>query len=150
MQRFALRGQFALSPTSTYQNTTTDYKKQQIGHQHGTLAASQIQGSISFYSHLFQQTAKLSWAQVQKTALEFKEVIQQNWPNYLEEMQGIADGANKTLADIIALNVRTEINFGLFSDGCTALAWLHNDSSILAQNWDVSDNTPIHLPRARD
>jgi hypothetical protein len=51
---------------------------------------------------------------------------------------GVADGAQKTLAEIIALNVRTEINFGLFSDGCTALSWLHQDCSILAQNWDVS------------
>ncbi|THX67860.1 AAT-domain-containing protein [Aureobasidium pullulans] len=51
-------------------------------------------------------------------------------------MRGIADGAGKSLSDIIALNVRTEINFGLFSDGCTALSWLHEDSSILSQNWD--------------
>ncbi|KAH0154376.1 AAT-domain-containing protein, partial [Aureobasidium melanogenum] len=108
----------------------------EIGHQHGSQASSQIRGSISFYSNLFQQTAKLSWPQVQQTALEFEEVIQKNWPEYLEEMRGIADGAQKTLADIIALNVRTEINFGLFSDGCTALSWLHDDSSILAQNWD--------------
>jgi len=56
-------------------------------------------------------------------------------------MRGIAEGAGKTLADIIALNVRTEINFGLFSDGCTALSWLHKDASILAQNWDVSTTT---------
>ena len=63
-------------------------------------------------------------------------MIQQHWPNYLEEMRGIAEGANKTLADIIALNVRTEINFGLFSDGCTALSWLHDDASVLSQNWD--------------
>ena len=75
---------------------------------------------------------------MQSTALEFEDTIQQNWPDYLEEMRGIAEGAGKTLADIIALNVRTEINFGLFSDGCTALSWLHKDASILAQNWDVS------------
>ena len=56
-------------------------------------------------------------------------------------MRGIAEGAEKTLADIIALNVRTEINFGLFSDGCTALSWLHKDAIILAQNWDVSTTT---------
>jgi isopenicillin-N N-acyltransferase-like protein len=32
--------------------------------------------------------------------------------------------------------VRTEIAFGLFSDGCTALSWRTNKSSFLAQNWD--------------
>lgn len=75
---------------------------------------------------------------MQSNALDFEDTIQQHWPDYLEEMRGIAEGAGKTLADIIALNVRTEINFGLFSDGCTALSWLHKDASILAQNWDVS------------
>ncbi|THY45399.1 AAT-domain-containing protein, partial [Aureobasidium pullulans] len=99
-------------------------------------ATSQIKGSISFYTSLFQQNVKISWPEVQKTALEFETVIRENWPEYLEEMKGIADGAGKSLSDIIALNVRTEINFGLFSDGCTALSWLHEDSSILAQNWD--------------
>ncbi|THY05611.1 AAT-domain-containing protein, partial [Aureobasidium pullulans] len=117
---------------------------------------------ISFYTSLFQQNVKISWPEVQKTALEFEPVIRENWPEYLEEMRGkrspkniegliqrdeciltevvklgIADGAGKELSDIIALNVRTEINFGLFSDGCTALSWLHEDSSILGQNWDV-------------
>lgn len=83
---------------------------------------------------------------MQQTALGFEEVIQQNWPQYLEEMKGIAEGAQKTLADIIALNVRTEINFGLFSDGCTALSWLHDESSILAQNWDVRKQSPSFDP----
>lgn len=40
------------------------------------------------------------------------------------------------LSDIIAINVRTEINFGLFSDGCTALSWRTDRASYLAQNWD--------------
>lgn len=52
-------------------------------------------------------------------------------------MSGIAIGANVELADIIAINVRTEITFGLFSDGCTALSWKTRESkSWLAQNWD--------------
>lgn len=52
-------------------------------------------------------------------------------------MQGIADGAEKELLDIVAINVRTEINFGLFSDGCTALAWHTEKRAWLGQNWDV-------------
>lgn len=55
-----------------------------------------------------------------------------------QEMQGIADGSRRDLLDIVALNVRTEINFGLFSDGCTALSWHTSNHAWLAQNWDVS------------
>lgn len=59
-------------------------------------------------------------------------------------MSGLAEGSGRTVADIIALNVRTEINFGLFSDGCTALSWRKDDASFLAQNWDVSSLHTAH------
>jgi hypothetical protein len=52
-------------------------------------------------------------------------------------MRGLADGSGKELLDILAINVRTEINFGLFSDGCTALGWQTEKRAWLAQNWDV-------------
>lgn len=52
---------------------------------------------------------------------------------------GIAEGAEVEVADIIAINVRTEITFGLFSDGCTALSWRTDSASYLAQNWDWMD-----------
>ncbi|KAF9631921.1 putative acyl-coenzyme a:6-aminopenicillanic-acid-acyltransferase 40 kda protein [Lasiodiplodia theobromae] len=61
-------------------------------------------------------------------------------------MRGIAEGAGVELSDVLALNVRTEIAFGLFTDGCTMLAWHSKEQSgstaIIAQNWDVS----LHLP----
>ena len=56
---------------------------------------------------------------------------------------GLADGAGVLLADILALNVRTEIAFGLDnrasvpSDGCTALSYHSSKAGLLAQNWDV-------------
>ncbi len=34
------------------------------------------------------------------------------------------------------MNVRTEIAYGMFTDGCTALSWKAGDASFLAQNWD--------------
>ncbi|KAK7715954.1 hypothetical protein SLS57_006705 [Botryosphaeria dothidea] len=111
----------------------------QIGHTHGTKARSQIEGSIAFYAGLFKETAKLDWPRVRTTALEFEPVIRRKWPAYLEEMRGIAEGAGVELADVLALNVRTEIAFGLFTDGCTMLAWHSKQpggSAFIAQNWD--------------
>ncbi|OAP64884.1 hypothetical protein AYL99_00856 [Fonsecaea erecta] len=40
------------------------------------------------------------------------------------------------MVDIVALNVRTEIAFGLFSDGCTSLSWKTGRHTFLGQNWD--------------
>lgn len=51
-------------------------------------------------------------------------------------MRGIADGAGVDYLSILALNVRTEIAFGMLSDGCTAFSWKTPSSSYLAQNWD--------------
>ena len=40
-------------------------------------------------------------------------------------------------ASILALNVRTELAYGMFEfDGCTALSWHDEQQAILAQNWD--------------
>ncbi|KAK3633661.1 hypothetical protein LTR56_015727 [Elasticomyces elasticus] len=91
---------------------------------------------MTFYAGLFKDTAKMEWPKVQDLAMTFEPVMRRKWPAYLEEMNGLADGAGVNLSDIVAINVRTEIAFGLFSDGCTALGWRTEDASFLAQNWD--------------
>jgi isopenicillin-N N-acyltransferase-like protein len=99
---------------------------------------------VDFYAGLFQKNCKLSWPQVRDHASSYETHIRSAWPEYHEEMRGIADGSGKDLLDIVALNVRTEINFGQFSDGCTALAWKTEKRSFLGQNWDVSNHMKMH------
>ncbi|KAH8724323.1 peptidase C45 acyl-coenzyme A:6-aminopenicillanic acid acyl-transferase-like protein [Phaeosphaeriaceae sp. PMI808] len=108
----------------------------EIGLQHGRAAQLQISRCIDFYAALFLKNCKQTWPEVLQHALKFEQQAKTQWPSYHEEMRGIADGAGKTLSDIVALNVRTEINFGLFSDGCTALAWHTDKHAWLGQNWD--------------
>ncbi|KAI7562004.1 hypothetical protein KC343_g8394, partial [Hortaea werneckii] len=116
-----------------------------IGHKHGREAKHQVAGTIAFYAHMFQETSHMSWAKVQELALSFEPVLRRKWPAYLEEISGLAAGAGVELADIIAVNVRTEIAFGLFSDGCTALSWRTGSASFLAQNWDWMEEQKAHL-----
>ncbi|KAJ4983209.1 isopenicillin n acyltransferase [Stagonosporopsis vannaccii] len=108
----------------------------EIGFQHGQAAKIQIDKCIAFYAKLFLRNCKIEWSQVLEHASTFEQQAKSNWPAYHEEMRGIADGAGKELLDIVAINVRTEINFGLFSDGCTALSWHTEKRAWLAQNWD--------------
>ena len=68
--------------------------------------------------------------------LKYQPYLQTSWPQYLDEMHGVAEGAGVAFDDILALNVRTEIAFGAFNDGCTAISWRGTHTSILAQNWD--------------
>ena len=54
--------------------------------------------------------------------------------------------------DILTLNVRTEIAYGMAGDGCTALYRKTNTSSFLAQNWDWEEEQRenlIHLNISR-
>ncbi|CAN9262602.1 hypothetical protein AA0112_g11390 [Alternaria arborescens] len=108
----------------------------EIGYQHGQAAKLQIARCIEFYACLFLKNCKQRWPQVLQHASKFEQRAKAQWPNFHAEMQGIADGSGRDLLDIVAINVRTEINFGLFSDGCTALAWHTQNRAWLAQNWD--------------
>ena len=92
---------------------------------------------------MFMRSAKLTWPQVRLEAIKFLPTLQQPaWMPLVEEMRGVADGANLDLEDILALNVRTEIAYGMFSDGCTAFTWKVGEKSFIAQNWDVGPSPP--------
>ncbi|KAF2095120.1 peptidase C45 acyl-coenzyme A:6-aminopenicillanic acid acyl-transferas-like protein [Rhizodiscina lignyota] len=113
--------------------TGTPYE---IGYKHGSAAKVEVERCIDFYAKLFVKNSKQSWPQVQETARSFGETIKSQWPQYYEEIQGIAEGAERDILDIVALNVRTEIAFGQFSDGCTSVSWHGEKRAWLGQNWD--------------
>ncbi|KAF1972806.1 peptidase C45 acyl-coenzyme A:6-aminopenicillanic acid acyl-transferas-like protein [Bimuria novae-zelandiae CBS 107.79] len=116
-----------------------------IGHQHGVAAKAQILRCIEFYAELFKKNCKQEWAEVLQHAEAFEKTAKEKWPAYHEEIRGIADGSGRNLLDIVAINVRTEINFGMFSDGCTALSWQTGKRAYLAQNWDWMDGQKSNL-----
>ncbi|KAH8647765.1 acyl-coenzyme A:6-aminopenicillanic acid acyl-transferase-domain-containing protein [Xylariales sp. PMI_506] len=117
----------------------------EIGVQHGTTAKVQIGRCIEFYAAMFQRTSKLNWQEVLELAKDFEAKIKDTWVDYYDEIAGIAQGSGFSTLDIIALNVRTEIAFGKFSDGCTALSWHTKEHSFLAQNWDWNVNQRQNL-----
>ncbi|RAL06674.1 putative acyl-CoA:6-aminopenicillanic-acid-acyltransferase [Aspergillus homomorphus CBS 101889] len=118
----------------------------EIGLQHGEQLQSQIKNQLAVYGAMFQHTSKISWDAVLDLAEEFRATLAQSTPDLLAEMQGIADGAGVSLLDIVALNCRSEISFGKFSDGCTSLS-LHRQGRgrILAQNWDFTTQVQKNL-----
>jgi len=82
---------------------------------------------------------------VQEVAKQFLPYLEESWPAYLEEIRGLADGAGVEYETILALNVRTEIGFGMLNDGCTAFAWKTKTSSFTAQNWDWELGQKINI-----
>jgi isopenicillin-N N-acyltransferase like protein len=127
---------------------------QEVGIQHGSAAKPEINRCITFYQNLFQLKCRMDWEEVKRFALQYQPYLSQNWPQYISEMEGVAAGSGVKYEDILALNVRTEIAFGAFNDGCTAISWKGKESSFLAQNWDwntefvspLSPNTQTNKP----
>ncbi|OQO02908.1 hypothetical protein B0A48_11191 [Cryoendolithus antarcticus] len=112
-----------------------------IGHTHGSLASTQIHRTIAFYKSKFLSDCKLPWPEVLTLASKSIPTLDRHCPALAQELHGVADGANVKFEEILALNVRTEIVFGCFGDGCTALSWKvvgkdGDGESWLAQNWD--------------
>lgn len=88
----------------------------QIGHAHGSGARAQVHGSIAFYTALFQQKCDLDWPAVTREAEKYVPRLSATCPRHLDEIRGIADGAGVGFLDVLALNVRTEIIFGIFTE----------------------------------
>ncbi len=78
------------------------------GRQYGQQAAALIRHSIASYARMFAFYG-LDWDAVQRRAEPFAPVIAAFDAELLEEIQGIAEGAGRAPAEILALNARTEL-----------------------------------------
>ncbi len=118
-------------------------RPKEIGLQHGARCREMIRKNIRLYFQLFQHYANLDKSRAGRLARRFIPVIEAFDPALLEEIKGIAEGAQAELEEILALNVRTELMYPdkMATGGeCTALAVLPEAASsgemILGQNWD--------------
>ena len=72
------------------------------GRQYGEKAKDRIAKSIELYSNMFEANAHLSWEKAKEVAKQFEGAIKAYFPEAIEEMQGIAQGASLTYEDILA------------------------------------------------
>jgi isopenicillin-N N-acyltransferase-like protein len=137
------------------------------GRQYGEQARESIHLSISSYREVFMHYAQWDSDVVRREALRFEGPIEAYGRPYLEELQGIADGAGVPFEDVLAINVRTEVMFAAtaraaqaaFRGGeCSSVAVLPETSAtrhtLLAQNWDwllhCSDTVVVLEARQED
>lgn len=82
----------------------------EIGFTHGSSVSAEIHHNIGMYTYFFEETAKLTWEQArERAATQFLPTIKKQWPEIVEEMRGIANGAEGglTLDDIVTLKTWT-------------------------------------------
>ena len=83
----------------------------QRGRQYGAQARDRVHLSVQAYQRVFAHYAGWDWPEVRRVATGFEAPIAAFRPGYLEELRGIADGAGLDLADVLAINVRTEVMY---------------------------------------
>jgi isopenicillin-N N-acyltransferase-like protein len=114
------------------------------GRQLGEQARDRVHASVALYRRVFAHYTGWTWAEVTAHALTYRSAIEAAHPRYLAEMAGIADGAGLGEADVLALNVRTEVMFAAVArraaGECTSFAVLPSGSAgghtLMGQNWD--------------
>lgn len=122
------------------------------GRQYGEAARERVRLTVALYADVFAREVGLDWPATCRLAMEFLAPIGALSHDYVREMEGLAEGAGLTLADILAINVRSELKIGAMArqaeaqrcgsptEGCTTLAVTPSVSStrhtLLAQNWD--------------
>ena len=125
----------------------------------GELSEKKIQHSLSTYERLFS-LCDISWTQAVEKSSQFVKAVDAISPDYIIELEGVAEGAGVDFESLLALNSRTEIlpsNFlskamassdsASFTNNtsplpntlneCTSLAVTGDEKNYwLAQNWD--------------
>ncbi len=96
---------------TAFQHVRAQGTAYQRGRQYGTQAAERVRLSVQAYERVFAHLTGWDWPAVQREASRFETPIGEFRPGYLDEMRGIADGAGLGLADILAINVRTEVMY---------------------------------------
>lgn len=112
-----------------------------IGEKHGRTAKEKIAVSIETYKNMFKEYNNLDWEIALEKAKQFIPVIEKFDRDLLEEIRGVAAGAERKLEEIVALNARSELSLTQkMLEGCTTLAAVPpataGGETYIAQNWD--------------
>jgi len=117
------------------------------GLQHGKAAPDRIKRGVGMYAETLLKNG-VDWRELERRAEAMVPAIEKFDAAYVEEMRGIAQGANQPFAGIVLMNARTEMVVAArrqhvekhFPDGCTAALALPEASGdgvlLHGQNWD--------------
>lgn len=124
------------------------------GMAHGSGARELIGQAIEIYRDWFDWYAGVQWGEALAGAATSWGMIRRYAPAIADEIRGMAEGSGRDLMEIVALNARTEIAYGLGfarqlakarqgttqEEGCTSFAILPEHTGglgvICGQNWD--------------
>jgi isopenicillin-N N-acyltransferase-like protein len=114
----------------------------QRGRAYGESARERIHEILEVYQEIFFCVTGETWKETVQRGAPFVKKANEFAPDLIEEINGVAQGANRSFEDIFLLNARSEILFNpsVLGQECTTLAALPEATGsgdmLLAQNWD--------------
>lgn len=116
----------------------------EMGYQHGLKCSNQIRALIKSLLEEARNRTQLSTSRIFELAAKFRPYIERAAPHLLEELDGIAEGAEARREEILFLNIRHELTFETMGKGpneCSAFA-IHpsatvDGQTIIGQNVDL-------------
>ena len=134
---------------SAFPHVRVEGTPRERGRAYGEQTRDRVRRSIEAYREVFAAYTEWDWDAVTEQARAYEAPIARFEPRYLEEIRGIAEGAGVEDADVLAINVRTEVMFAAkarhASDArrvgeCSAFAVTPERSAdghtLIGQNWD--------------
>ena len=131
----------------------------EIGRQIGEAARQQVQHSIANARILIDaayNTLELSWQGAQIQSRKYLPFAEERYPQYVDEMRGIAEGANVDFDDIVVLNAMEAVTTdALHLTRCTSMAVNEErtaDGHVLAahnEDWVPEDEDDVFVISAK-
>ena len=112
------------------------------GQAYGEAARGKIHSILAKYREIFGRITGETWQTTMERGESFISKAKAFAPDLVEEIRGIAEGADRSFMDIFLLNARSEILYNpqVLTQECTTIAALPESTAsgdtLLAQNWD--------------
>jgi isopenicillin-N N-acyltransferase-like protein len=123
------------------------------GRQQGEGAQPQITGMLTAYRDILPAAARKTWEEALREARKFLPYAEETFPHFVEELRGIAEGADVPFEEVWLLNCYEEVTESRHRSGCTSLAVRDdrtaNGHVYLAHNedWVSVDRDHVYLVR---
>lgn len=140
-----------MSQPRTYRRIKVSGNALERGIQYGREAREETRHCRAAYEESFQKALGWTWQQAVEATADLVAPVEATFPQYLDEMRGIAEGAGLSFEDVFTMNARTEVMWAgtvrqseaeraRFARECSAFALLPSRTAdghtLLGQNWD--------------
>jgi isopenicillin-N N-acyltransferase-like protein len=98
-----------------------------------------VKNTVSVYRRLFAESCSLGRSEVERFGEQVGELLAARYPHLLDEILGVAEGADVGGAELVAINARTELLAGATAPECSVIASVPGGTGapcLLAQTWD--------------